>query len=383
MTGGTTSSGTAMSGSTVSRATIDTETSSASALGTAVSNVVAAAALGGAINHRSPVLACVALGSVAGVFGADQQCAGVVRVTAIAGKTAIGTLNQCPEFTQYELTVVSSTSSAGPQTAQIGGDWSWQPGPVCGRPLFVANQSEPVVATVSIAGKSSRDAGANAARWINQAQGEHASVASFATFSLQLMINGAPFSLLSGAALANADEVRHAEQSLALASRFAGAEVTLDAFPAVAVTDLRPQTIGDLAEAVLREGCVGETLSVLDSARQVDEGVDMDELERTVLHGIVRDELKHSALAWRTLAWASRDGGTLVDRLRGVVDELSVQYKSTEFDRLVRPLTRCLVGNARWSEIVETTDAPLDGNAASLHAEAIRTLLATFSKFDC
>lgn len=197
------------------------------------------------------------------------------------------------------------------------------------------------------------------------------------------MINGAPFSLLSGAANANADKVRHAEQSLALASRFAGAEVTLDAFPAVAVTDLRPQTIGDLAEAVLRKGCVGETLSVLDSARQVDEGVDMDELERTVLHGIVRDELKHSALAWRTLAWASRDGGALVDRLRGVVEELSVQYKSAEFDKLVRPLARCLIGNAHWSEIVEATDAPLNGNAASLQAEAIRTLLATFGKFDC
>ena len=47
----------------------------------------------------------------------------------------------------------------------------------------------------------------------------------------------------------------------------------------------------------------------------------------------------------------------------------------------MRPLAQCVVGNARWSEIVDAPDALLNGNAASLHDEAIRTLLATFAAF--
>jgi hypothetical protein len=35
------------------------------------------------------------------------------------------------------------------------------------------------------------------------------------------------------------------------------------------------------------------------------------------------------------------------------------------------PLARCLIGKAHWSDIVEATDAPLNGNAVSLQAEAI------------
>lgn len=131
---------------------------------------------------------------------------------------------------------------------------------------------------------------------------------------------------------------------------------------------------------MLREGCVGETLSVLSSARQVDDDAATSGMERALLRGIVRDEFKHSALAWRTLAWASRNESLLAARLHLIVDELDEM--SLDFVHLVRPLARCIVGHTLWSEIVNAPDAPLlDSNSASLYDEAIRTLLATFAAF--
>ena len=377
-TGSSSVGGSSVGGSaTTNRATVDnTESSSAALLSPLLSKVVAVTALSGAAHWRSPALACVALG---GAFAAPE-CAAAVRVTAIAGTEGIETLLRCPKKNDATLHTVLKVKENKEidDSMPISGGWEIVQR-FCGRPFFGnSNDTEPVLAAARVGdGKSLAQLNERALRWTKQAQGEHASVASFAAFSLQLMVNGAPFSLLSAAASANADEVRHAEQSLALATRFAGAEIKLDAFPSTAVESLRAQSIGELAEAVLREGCVGETLSVLESARQVDDGADMDAVERAVLHGIVRDELKHSALAWRTLAWASQGAGA--ERLQRVVDELEHTYASPAFDQLVRPLANCLLGNDRWSEAVASSDAVFDGNAPSIEAEAIRSLLKTFA----
>lgn len=281
----------------VTAAKTDDESSATAAA--VLSKTVAAAALGGAVHWRSAGLACVALGGLAGVFGAEQQCNGVIRVSAVASSDAVNQALRCPPTFTPTLMTIAVVGSSGNKDASINGGWQWAVPTqrVCGRPFFGSNEPEPILAAATTHGKSPSVVDERAARWTEQALGEHASVASFAAFSLQLMVNGAPFSLLAGAAQANADEVRHAELALALASRFAGTEISVGAFPRVAIADLRAQTIGELAEAVLREGCVGETLSVLESARQVDDDAGISEIERTVLHGIVRDELKHSALA--------------------------------------------------------------------------------------
>lgn len=63
------------------------------------------------------------------------------------------------------------------------------------------------------------------------------------------------------------------------------------------------------------------------------------------------------------------------------MDEFAADDESRDFAQLVRPLAQCVVGSVRWSEIVNAPDALLNGDAASLHAEAIRTLLATFAAF--
>jgi hypothetical protein len=51
---------------------------------------------------------------------------------------------------------------------------------------------------------------------------EHASVASFARFSLQLMAAGAPASLVEAAHRAALDEIEHARLTFRLASRYEG-----------------------------------------------------------------------------------------------------------------------------------------------------------------
>jgi hypothetical protein len=242
-----------------------------------------------------------------------------------------------------------------------------------GRPFVVDNAA--VLARAS--GTTSDE---RAARWVSQGLGEHASVASFAAFSLQLLVNGAPFALLAGAARANGDEVRHAEQSFSLASRFAGRAITAEAFPRRAVSALEPQTLEELAEATLREGCIAETLSVFEAARRVAAGDVVDAEERAVLVGIVRDEARHSALAWRTVAWAS--GAALNEPLNArlttiVADEqarCADAHQCELFARLIVPLAKRAIGARDWEQIVNAPEVEIPA-AADLVQGAITTIL--------
>ena len=99
-------------------------------------------------------------------------------------------------------------------------------------------------------------------RWIQAGLTEHASVAAFARFSLQLMALGAPADLLLDASTAAADEVHHADACFAVASAL-GPSVGPSTLP---VHDLSSPGGAQLdAESVLRstflEGCLGETVA--------------------------------------------------------------------------------------------------------------------------
>jgi hypothetical protein len=148
-----------------------------------------------------------------------------------------------------------------------------------------------------------------AAAWTQDALVEHASVAAFARTTLELMALGAPAELVAGAQAAAADELRHARVSFALASAYAGHAVEPAAFPvagAVAVeTDL-----ARVAAATFREGCVGETVVALLSARAA--GAATDPAPRALLEMVARDEARHAELAWRTLGWLVRTFGAPV-----------------------------------------------------------------------
>ncbi|MEZ4219939.1 MAG: ferritin-like domain-containing protein [Polyangiaceae bacterium] len=148
--------------------------------------------------------------------------------------------------------------------------------------------------------------------WLGDAQLEHAAVAAFARLTLQLMALGAPASLVEASQAASLDEVRHAKDCFALASRYAGR--TLGPAPlALEGVDLAI-TLEALVRSTFEEGCVGETLAAIQAAEA--RRVTQDASVGTMLEAIEREESEHAALAFRVVAWAL----SLAPELRSVVE---------------------------------------------------------------
>jgi hypothetical protein len=150
-------------------------------------------------------------------------------------------------------------------------------------------------------------AGALADGWLLDARTEHASIASFARATLELLALGAPPALVIGAQQASLDEVEHARVCFALASRYAGRAVGPG--PLAAATP-RAADLVRLACDTLVEGCVGETIAAL-AALRARRGCE-DEVVAAALERIADDEARHAALAWATVGWAARVGGAEV-----------------------------------------------------------------------
>ncbi|MCY1056439.1 ferritin-like domain-containing protein [Nannocystis sp. SCPEA4] len=139
-----------------------------------------------------------------------------------------------------------------------------------------------------------------AAYWTQIGLCEHASVASFARFILQLLAVGAPAELVDGAQKALADEVEHARLCFALASLYQGTGVGPGPLPAADA--LGSFDLDAVLAAVIREACVGETLSALEAREAAIRAVDPS-LRRT-LERIAGDEQRHAELGWRFVQWA-------------------------------------------------------------------------------
>lgn len=188
----------------------------------------------------------------------------------------------------------------------------------CGRPLYVNGRMR-VAPSVTrsdwgprlrprLEGIDAQTREALALAWLADAAAEHASVASFARFALQLMAVGAPAELLVETQRAIADEIEHARLCYALASAYAGDDLGPDRLPLEGVL---PSTIDltALAVSTIHEGCRGETLAALQA--HVASGRTTDPVVRAVLRRIAIDEEQHAALAWRFVAWALHRGGDL------------------------------------------------------------------------
>ncbi len=138
-----------------------------------------------------------------------------------------------------------------------------------------------------------------AAYWSDVALMEHASIAAFARFALQLLSVGAPHLLLERTRAAEADEARHTRLCFTLAAQYGGRDVGPGTLSMLgALDDLSPETI--LATTVL-EGCIGETRAALEAARARE--LCIDPVVREVLATIAHDESAHAELAWRFAAW--------------------------------------------------------------------------------
>lgn len=184
------------------------------------------------------------------------------------------------------------------------------PGPVPGRPFQVAGEAR-------IAGvRASRDwcgegfgeatdmdpprARCAAAYWLSAALMEHASIAAFARFSLQLLQLGAPLDLTRASHQAMRDETEHARRCFILASRYAGAP--LGPAPLAMTGAFEEQSLAEIARLAFREGCVGETCAALEASEALEHAADAMVQETLAL--IAGDERRHAELAWRFLAWA-------------------------------------------------------------------------------
>ena len=164
-----------------------------------------------------------------------------------------------------------------------------------------------------------------ARRWTLVAQMEHASIAAFARFSLQLLALGAPSDLIERTNQALADETAHARSAFALASAYAGRPIGPDR---LALDGAFGGAI-DLAEVVrlvVRKGCVGETVAAIEASEA--EGRCIDPVVRRVLARIAVEEGRHAELAWRTVRWALDAGDPRVRQV--LADELSLLETEVE-----------------------------------------------------
>ncbi len=207
--------------------------------------------------------------------------------------------------------------------------------------------------------------------WTADALLEHASVASFARFSLELLAAGAPADLVELAHHAALDEIRHAQLCFALASAYAGEEVAPGPFP-LGDSVTVGASLAAIAASAVREGCVGETMAAVVASEQLARAT--DPAVRAALARIAADEARHAELAWRTVAWAVKVGGSEVraaveDALRGA---LAVD------DRSVAPAAwPCLaVMEAHGRLDAATVARVVVGAMADVVAPAARTLLA-------
>jgi hypothetical protein len=150
--------------------------------------------------------------------------------------------------------------------------------------------------------------------WTEQALMEHASIAAFARFSLQLLSLGAPADLVQRSGEAMQDEIRHARACFELARHYSDADVGPGSLPidgALSAFDLGSVVLGTIAE-----GCIGETLAALEAAEALAHCE--DPAVRAVLEQITVEESRHAELAWQFVAWALERGpNELKEQVRG------------------------------------------------------------------
>ena len=221
-----------------------------------------------------------------------------------------------------------------------------------------------------------------AAAWLADAQDEHAAVAAFARFTLQLLALGAPPELLRAAHRASLDEVAHAELCFALASAYADRPLAAGPLDTTGTLE-RASRLGAVLYTI-REGCIGETINamVLQAAADACE----DQVITRTLQRIAADEMRHAGLAWRFVRWAIRDHEELHPVVRSAFDEAvaAVPPPSGEVDAplswmsrhgRVSPRERAVIAAQCTHEVImPCVEALFDEGASRSFPEAARLM---------
>jgi hypothetical protein len=223
-----------------------------------------------------------------GLGGYHDNCSPVVRQNCRSAEDGCRTDQDCDLW-------------CDPNSPWSCNEFGCQPG----RPLLVAAQPRTAElrnrADWSIPAKLERDEEL-ARYWARIAAIEHASVASFARFAIQLLSLGAPPEFVRASQRAAIDEVRHAQLAYGLASAYAGAPVGPGRLDLDGV-ELRGSW-REIVAGLIEEACVNETLGVAEAIAALD-AVE-EPAVRAVLEIIAADEQRHAQLAWRCLAWLLR-----------------------------------------------------------------------------
>ena len=188
------------------------------------------------------------------------------------------------------------------QAASISLGKAWSKGPLAESSLLTLKQRQ-VLSTF----------------WLKTAQMEHASVASFHQFALDLMRFGASPELLIRTNKAILDEVAHAKAAFAITEGLLGQPVSPSEFH----MNIQPTVnVSDFATKVALEGAINETIAVVLASLQRAKCTDF--AIQQFLSDVIREEAEHAELAWDTLRWLVTKGGQdVIDSLRRL---LAIDY---------------------------------------------------------
>ena len=154
-------------------------------------------------------------------------------------------------------------------------------------------------------------------QWLRQAEAEHASVASFARHTLQLMFIGAPSDILEASQEASIDEIKHAKMCYGVANTFMDKHVSpgvLDVKNSLGALDLK-----DMIQSIIREGCIEETLAAIEAHYR--HHLAQDNAITDVIKEIAEDETRHAKLAWDTIGWIAKKFPDYNDLIKMIFNE--------------------------------------------------------------
>lgn len=163
--------------------------------------------------------------------------------------------------------------------------------------------------------------------WTRVGLMEHASVAAFARFALELLALGAPAELVEQTQRALGDEIAHTKLCFGLASRYAGRELGPRNLPLSGALEGRSSSV--IVDTAILEACLGETLAAAEAAAALEQA--QDEEVRGVLARIAEDEARHAELGFRFLSWV----------LSWAPPALREQALDTLFSAIERSLREC------------------------------------------
>jgi hypothetical protein len=235
----------------------------------------------------------------------------------------------------------------------------------CGRPFLIAGVPRTAIPRARQVGpaawgmrRSPNTAGLDrwqldrlAEHWTRLALMEHASIAAFSRFTLDLLALGAPPVLIRDAQRALADEIHHAEICFGLASAYAGRPVEPGPLPIDgAVVE---HSTAEIVTNAFIESCVGETIAAVEARTLLDYVQDAE--VREALERIATDEARHAELGWRFLKWAcdSLPAGIL-HAVRTDISRILEREARYDTPRPQAPTAECVmllglgVGNTRF-----------------------------------